>query len=186
MIGNGIEFDSVNTILTKDFECVTKYGLDLRDICSGRYTPETGWVADPNTTLMEFREIVESGCLFDVSWNSYKEAYSARVCRFYDDSIVVRVWDGEMDEEEDLVYDATPDGIELTDEEIEWALNVYYEVSEIGFWAERYEIIPVDSTVDEILDKVNDTLSLCCAAIEDAFNLMKNIVQNIIDNRKEN
>lgn len=92
--------------------------------------------------------------------------------------IAIHVWCG-MDEYEDLVYDATPDGVELSEAEIEDILDV----SDGAYEAIDDAELQNDATLETILDTVSELVDSCNECLEENYSMMKALVQDVIDHR---
>lgn len=103
------------------------------------------------------------------SWSMSRELVDGPI------SITMKCW---MDEGPELVDDALPDGVELSDEQIDEILDIYITCYEGIYHAEETSVIAGTSTLDDVLEKVSELYDSANQALDSWFQIMREIVQD--------
>lgn len=200
----GVALDIIISDLKTAFPDGIKYGFSYKEIAEAIYaisTTDRGWkepiqyeIDGPYashygaTDLYEsiekdLRKLVACGEPFKTcSLNSQKELYGWRMERTLAGgpiSVTVNQW---MDEGQDLVYDALPDDVELSDDQIDEILDAWIFGCDGASETSETAVVPGDSSLDDILKKVTELLGETDSRLNEWFELMKGTVQEYLKN----
>ena len=132
----------------------------------------------------KLRELLDSGRDFDTGWGSCtKELESVR---FYarGDEITVGV-SMEMDDMPALIYDATPNGVDLSEEEVDAIQDMCDELYE-GISSETLidRTIPRSSTYEEVIEAVREAREEADEYLNEQYEKCKSCVNSFLENRE--
>lgn len=132
----------------------------------------------------KLRELLDSGKDFDTGWGSCTKELEG--VRFYarGDEITVSV-SMEMDDMPELIYDATPDGIDLNEEEVD-AIQDMCDDLDGGISSETIadRTIQRSSTYEEVIEAVRETREEASEYLEQQFEACKSCVSDYLRNRE--
>lgn len=135
----------------------------------------------------QIKEVLDTGLPFITCELASKK----EICSFYlqrrytHGDINIQVWAG-MDEGRDLICDAVPNDIILTEEDIDIIYNEYFGTEFEPDWeTEQEESVPDDSSLEQILEKVSELWQRADNILKENFNDVEAIVQYYIQNKKE-
>lgn len=122
---------------------------------------------------------------FRTGWMTSRKELSGWMMsrRLYDGDVTVCV-STEMDEYEDLVYDATPDGEDLSEEEIALALDLFANEWECCYSCKSEAVLPGNGiTLEAVLTAVQTLGDSNDTVLANSFAIMQGFVADILQMR---
>jgi hypothetical protein len=137
------------------------------------------------------KDVINSGMPFKFSGSSKKEIGGFMLSRELKNGEIKVTAFQAMDEGYDLVSDSLPEEIELklSEEEFDMlsgaVLELWAEGDECGSETEESEIISGDSTLEQILEKVDELQDICSDRLQESFEAVKNLTNYFLDHKEE-
>lgn len=128
------------------------------------------------------RKLVESGEPFKTCWLNSKHELQGWQCErtLAGGEITVRVHE-EMDEGTELVYDAMPEDVELTDAQMEEILDAWILGCDGRSETCETRVVSGESSLDDILETVSELAHETNETLKELYELMKGTVLDYLD-----